>query len=266
MTKPLPTFILTRERGRNQELADLLTEADVPWAEAPVIRTSPMPCADALRAELKKLREGDALVFTSANAIRHMDTAGIDMLADALVRGVRTWSVGEATASALMDAGLEAHHISAGRHGADLAYAMLESAWSPERALLLRAKVAQPDLPRILKAAKMKVGEVAVYETTSDLDGQERFRQLCDQHESATFVWCSPSAVVAGFGCTYVRHVDVLHDAFHFSLGPTTSDELEEFGIEADMIITAPGGTIESLAEVIIAMFNLIRDDVPDDN
>ncbi len=141
-----------------------------------VLVTRPARARDALVNELKT-RGYDVIavptVFIRSIAVDWPDLAGFDwvlvtsMTGVAALPGIPTgprWAaVGESTARALRARGAEVDVIPAQANGAALAHALPDP--RGEKVALVRASLADPDLPSILRDRGAIVHEITAYET-----------------------------------------------------------------------------------------------------
>ncbi len=132
----------------------------------PVLRIETLSSSESTAA-LGDLAAFSWIVFTSKNgadsAIELLEKAG---------KGPRELVttkiavIGEATAKALEERGIVATFVSRAGHGGGLGDELAKKERSKSRFLLLRAKVASPELASVLGDAGHEVTDVGVYETT----------------------------------------------------------------------------------------------------
>jgi uroporphyrinogen-III synthase len=177
--------------------------------------------------------------------------------------GVRAAVVGEATARALRDAGLEPSLVASGGTGASLAEDM--AAADPELAgaavLLPLAADARPDLAEGLAAAGAEVDAVIAYDKRAPAGTAGRARNLFPPGRPLGWVTFTSPRIAR----TFAELLDRLGDDEPFqgwalrrpsllaaSIGPTTTATLRRLGVEPAAEAVSPGDR-ELVAAVIAA-------------
>jgi hydroxymethylbilane synthase len=218
---------LTGTRAAGEELAARLTAlgAEVLREEVLVLEDLPAP---ELPARLARLRPGDALVLTSANAARRL--AG-----HARPTGVRVAAVGPATARALEAAGWSADQV--GDQGArELARALVLA--EDARVLFPCAEDARAELVDELAARGVAVERFVLYRT--------RLRsEPALEPRAQVRLYQSPSAVAACVAWERARRPA----ARRLALGPSTAEALAAAGLAAT---TAASTSTEDLLAAVV--------------
>ena len=190
-------IVLTRPAGRNaQQRADLERRGHT-VREVPLTRIEPV-------AAFPKPSGFDGVLFTSVSAVERAPDG---------VTWPRVGAVGEATADALRERGIEVHVVGTGG-GAELAKAW--GSCSGQRLLWPRAVAAHEDLERALAGAGANVVRVAVYRTVALPDVDRRAFTEAD-----VICFHAPSAVEA------FRALRVKTAAQFWARGPTTTAAVE---------------------------------------
>ncbi len=175
----------------------------------------------------------DWIVLTSA--------AGVEALPSA-PSGPRWAAVGQSTAKALRRRGVEADLIPAESSGAALGEALPDPEGS--RVLLVRASLADPDLPATLRQRGAEVAEVTAYLTVEGPDeSRDELRRALAEPGLAAVIFASGSAV-RGFvklgGTT---------DLPAITIGPRTSAVARETGFSVAAEAAAPD--VHELADAV---------------
>lgn len=169
-------IVVTRTREQASQLSKRLVSVGAEVLEIPTIKiTAPTDISD-LKDALLGLNSYDWIVFTSPNGVTTFFDyffKGFDDLRD--IGGVRIAAIGPATAAKLKELHLKVdlmpEEYVAGKIGKAFAeYESIENL----KILLLRAEVANPELPRELEAMGAIVDDVACYRTvpeTEDTNG-----------------------------------------------------------------------------------------------
>lgn len=218
--KPLsaPRVALTREPADNAWLARQLAAAGAVVALCPLVKVQLVDPAGVTIA----LERYDWLAATSRRALAWLDWRrgqpgggpGFD----------RAACVGEATAQ-YARAVLKLEPLVAQPHtAAGLARAMAVTAGST--VFFPRGNLAREELAGLLRGAGAQVDDPVVYETRADADGAAKLKALLQQRALDAVVLASPSAVA------FALQAGVpLGAAACFSIGPSTTDALQEAGI-----------------------------------
>ena len=219
--------LVTRPAGAGDPLVGELESRGYRVIAVPTVVTRP------LNVEWPALDRFDWIVLTSA--------AGVDSLPDT-PRGPRWAAVGRSTATALHARGVEVDILPAVANGAALAEALPDPAGA--RVLLVRASLADPDLPSGLRQRGAQVEEVTAYETVEgpDESGDQLRRALAEPGLGAV-IFASGSAA-RGFlklgGATELPAI---------TIGPRTSAIARQAGFAVVAEAAAPD--VRQLADAV---------------
>ncbi len=165
-------IVVTRSREQAGPFAKQLRDLGADVLEIPVIKTALPTFHDDIVDALLELNAYDWLVFTSPNGV----TAFFDMFFKRFqdlrdIGGVQLAAVGPATAAKLRELHLQVDLMPEEALGVEIAkaFAKFES-MENLRVCLLRAEVANPDLPKALEALGAIVDDVAVYRTVAETE------------------------------------------------------------------------------------------------
>lgn len=156
--------LVTRPAAQAGELVSLLRAAGALAVCAPMIRVVATPGGEGVDAALAGLAGYDALLFTSANAVR----AFAERLAAAgrePAQAPRALCVGPATAAAAQGAGFRGVEAPGASSDAESLLAALRGRAAGRRLLFVRGASAREVLPRGLREAGARVDEAVVYRT-----------------------------------------------------------------------------------------------------
>lgn len=168
--------VVTRTREQASHLSMRLRELGAEILEIPTIKVEAPTEKTGLKDAILSLHEYDWVIFTSPNGVTSffdLFFKGFDDIRD--IGGVRIAAVGPATAARLKELRLRvdvmpSEYVASKITDALSAFESVENL----RVLLLRAEVANEDLPRDLEKLGAIVDDVAVYKTspeTEDLNG-----------------------------------------------------------------------------------------------
>jgi uroporphyrinogen III methyltransferase/synthase len=165
-------IVVTRRSEQADGFAQRLTELGADVLEVPTIKITQPKETDAIVDALLGLNAYDWLVFTSANGV----TAFFDIFFRRFqdmrdIGGVRIAAVGPATAAKLRELNLQVDltpdEFTAKKIAAAFAkYQSIENL----KMCLLRAEVANPDLPKALEDLGAIVDDIAIYKTVAETE------------------------------------------------------------------------------------------------
>lgn len=218
---------MTRPAGAGDPLAGELESRGYRVIAVPTVLTRPV------QVDWPDFARFDWVVVTSA--------AGVEALPDTPA-GPRWAAVGEATAGALRARGVDVDLVPAEANGAALGEALPEPAG--KRVLLVRASLADPDLPAVLRRRGAEVEEITAYETVEGaVESADALHRALAQPDLAAVVFASGSAV-RGFlklgGST---------DLPAITIGPRTSAVAQEAGFTVAAQAAAP--SVHQLADAV---------------
>lgn len=219
--------LVTRPAGADDPLVGELESRGYRVIAVPTVVTPP------LDAQWPALDRFDWILLTSA--------AGVEALPSTPC-GPRWAAVGESTAKALRARGVEVDVLPIETNGAALAEALPDPAGS--RVLLVRASLADPDLPSGLRKRDAHVEEFTAYETVEGPEESrvELARSLTESGLSAV-VFASGSAV-RGFvklgGATELPAI---------TIGPRTTAAARDAGFS--VVAEAAGPSVGQLADAV---------------
>lgn len=236
--------LVTRPAADADPVASELRRRGFRVAAVPTVATSPVGAGGPLDNAIRAFGTWDWIVVTSV--------AGARAVSDALGRihgspapariattrpGSPRWAaVGDATAAALIAAGLPVDLIPAEMSGIGIARELAaDSSVLGARILLARADRAADDLPRALRAAGAQVHEVVAYRTLeAPAESGTALAAALDDPALAAIVVASGSAVRGMFALAEASgnaaRADRARSAQIVSIGPKTSAVAREFG------------------------------------
>ena len=245
-------IVVTRTREQASQLSRQLLELGAEVLEIPTIKIVPPDNKQDLMDALLGLGEYDWIVFTSPNGVDAFFDyffKAFDDLRD--IGGVRIAAVGAATAAKLRDLHLKVdlmpdEYVT---HKIISAFRNFESIENL-RFLLVRAQVANQELPRALEEAGAIIDDVALYKTvpeTEDRNGAAaRFAEA-----GADWITFTSSSTVQNFHARFnlpalLKQYPKIKLA---SIGPETSKALIELGFKP--AVQAKEHTIDGLVRAL---------------
>jgi len=245
-------IVVTRTRQQASQLSRQLQERGADVLEIPVIRTVPPTDRQAIADVLLELNSYDWVIFTSPNGV----SAFFDFFFKAFgdlrdIGGVRIAAVGAATAAKIRELHLTVdltpdEYVTAKIAGALTKYESIDNL----KILLLRAEVANKELPRKLEEMGAIVDDVACYKTapeTEDRNGAvARFLE-----SGADWITFTSSSTVENFNARFdMKKLAERYPQLKLaSIGPETSKALAALGLKP--AVEAKKHTIDGLVKAI---------------
>ena len=243
---------VTRTREQAGELSGRFAELGGEVLEVPTIRIEPPDPIQPLLEAVIGIGEYDWLVFTSPNGV----TAFFDTFSKAFpdmraIGNVRIAAVGPATAAKVKERQLNVDVMPERYVAAAIVKAIQEHETVENlRFLLLRAEVANTDLPKALEELGGIVDDVACYKTVPEpIEGSAGEMLL---EEGADWITFTSSSTVENFHRRFdlpalLRKFPTMRTA---SIGPETTKALQVLGLEPT--VQAKTHNLDGLVEALV--------------
>jgi uroporphyrinogen III methyltransferase/synthase len=242
-------IVVTRAREQSDVLANPLRERGADVLEIPVIKIVAPKKKDPIKEAIQSLNSYDWLVFTSPNGASEFFKLFFQLHQDLRdIGGVRIAAVGPATARKVMEYRLQVDAMPEDYVSKNIidAIGQIQSIENL-RILLLRAEVANPELPKALEDMGGIVDDVACYQTVAEKeDPQGSSARLLE--DGADWITFTSGSTVEHFHARF----DLPKLLARFpsiklaSIGPETTKALTTLNLKADF--EASPHTVESLA------------------
>jgi uroporphyrinogen III methyltransferase/synthase len=244
--------VVTRTREQASQLSRQLLELGAEVLEIPTIKIVPPDNKQDLMDALLGLGEYDWIVFTSPNGVDAFFNYFFKAFEDLRdIGGLRIAAVGSVTAQKLRDLHLKVdlmpdEYVAKKIVSAFKAYESIENL----RILLVRAQVANSELPKGLEEAGAIVDDIAIYKTvpeTEDRNGAAaRFAEA-----GADWITFTSSSTVQNFHARFnLPQLVKQHPHLKLaSIGPETSRALAELGLKPT--VQAREHTIDGLVHAL---------------
>jgi uroporphyrinogen III methyltransferase/synthase len=247
-------IVVTRTRAQAGQLTGLLLERGADVLEIPTIRILPPTERIEIADALLELNAYDWLVFTSPNGVDAFFGLFFKAFEDMRdIGGVRLAAVGPATAAKLRALHLKVDAMPKEFVAAKVAAALAEQGSLENlKILLLRAEVANRDLPGQLEALGAIVDDVACYKTAPETE--DRNGAVARLWETgADWITFTSSSTVENFNARVdLKQLLARHPKIKLaSIGPETSKTLAALGFTPRL--EAKDHTIEGLVKAIEA-------------
>jgi len=255
--------LVTRTPEQARPMASALRAAGARPVLAPMIRLLPSDDPRELDASLRRLSDYDAIVFTSANALRFTLQRARELGVDAALRAASARIVcgGAQTARAAVEAGLPVHFVpgasaQTGKRGsgdAEELLAQLTAHLEPagRRFLLPRSAIGREVLAHGLAQLGARVDAVVAYRNEPPSEARaEELRQSLERGELDVLTFASPSAVRHLLQVVGDDGRSAMKRCILAAVGPTTAAALQSEGFEVDVVPDWPDGRelVEALA------------------
>ncbi len=164
--------VVTRARGQAGDFSQKFAELGADVLEVPTIKITQPKETDAIVDALLGLNAYDWLVFTSVNGVTAFFDIFIRRFQDLRdIGGVRIAAIGPATAANLRELHLQVDLTPDEFTGKKIAAAFAKfQSIENLKMCLLRAEVANPDLPKALEELGAIVDDIAVYKTVAETE------------------------------------------------------------------------------------------------
>ena len=198
--KPLAgkSILVTREGSQAGTLSRTLDERGARTVVCPLIAFSPPSDWGPVDRCLESLSGYDGLLFTSVNAVeftfRRMEEQGIPL---ENARGIRTYTVGPATAEALASWGVSVERLPDQYQAEGLASLLEREPVQGKRFLFPRARKAREWLPGFLEERGARVDLAVVYETRRADENAGLLREILSKEKLDYLAFTSSSTVTA---------------------------------------------------------------------
>ncbi len=253
-------IVVTRAREQASHLARPLTELGADVLEVPVIKIEPPSRRQDLVDALLELNSYDWLIFTSPNGVAAFFEYFFRQVHDMRdIGGVRIAAIGPATARKLRELHLQVDLMPDEAVAANIAEALSEyESIENLKICLLRAEVANRELPEGLEALGAIVDDIAVYRTVAETEdiGGGGAKLLETGAEWLTF---TSASTVENFHSRFdlpglLKKYPAMKIA---SIGPETSKALVKLGLKPD--IEARQHTVEGLVQALLQAVKPLR-------
>jgi uroporphyrinogen III methyltransferase / synthase len=228
-------IVVTRTREQASALSSQLSELGAEVLEIPTIRIEPPVAKEGLKDALLGLHEYDWVVFTSPNGVTaffELFFKAFDDLRD--IGGVKIAAVGPATAAKLKELHLRVDVMPEEYVTAKVAKALTDfESVDNLRILLMRAEVANPELPKELETLGAIVDDVACYRTVAETEDQNGAAAKL-MEAGANWITFTSSSTVENFHARFnlPELVKKFPEMKIVSIGPETTKALKKLELK----------------------------------
>jgi uroporphyrinogen III methyltransferase/synthase len=245
--------VVTRARAQAADLSSRLADLGAEVIEFPCIKVGQPSSYERLTDALLEFGSYEWLVFTSANGVKsffdlffraHQDLREIG--------GARIAAVGPATAAKLRELHLQVDLVPEEAVGKKIAAAFAKyQNMENVKVCLLRAEVANPDLPQALEELGAIVDDIPVYATVADTDDAAHNGDHLQTHGADWITFTSGSTVEHFHNRLNLPALLKKFPATKLaSIGPETTKALEALGVKPT--IEAKDHSVDGLVTAIL--------------
>ena len=243
-------IVITRDDDGNANLAGrIIGRGGIPIA-LPTIKIKPLTDTTQFLHTLAKIAEFDWIIFTSVNGVTIFFDVLQELRSDARIfASAKIAAIGGETAAKLEQFGIKADFVPSVYTGIELGRQLISCAnLQGRKVLLLRSALSSNTLYDLLEQAGAKVDSVAIYTALTNKTECSRLAKKISNSEIDWLTFASPSSVRGFFEQIDSRLVNS-SSVKVASIGPATSEQLENLGIKVD--VTANEHTIDGLLAAI---------------
>jgi len=243
--------LVTREKLQSAGMVKALRDAGAEAVVAPMIRLVPPDDWAEVDAALDAIASYDAMLVTSANAIRFLagraEARGLSLTPP----GLQVLCVGPQTAKATREAGVPVHAIPESRFDADGLLDEVAKRLPPKgrRFLFPRAEAAREVLPEGLSAAGARVDSVTLYRTLPPEIGAAEMRALLLEEGLDALTFTSPSTVENFVALLDDESRAAAGRCIVAAIGPVTAEALRRGGLAPN--VTAERASVPDLVAAL---------------
>ena len=244
--------LVTRAHEQAEPLSALLRAAGAVPVEFPAIRIEPAADHAALDDALRAAQRYDWAIFTSVNAIAHVERRlqGLGLSWQAL-QHTAVAAIGPKTAHELRRRGVAVSYMPAEYVSTAIAAGLPLGAG--QRVLLARADIADKRLVEGLRARGARVDEFVAYRTTLQREGAGDLRARLAAHGLDAVTFASSSTVRNLCAALGDDAAALLAHTVVACIGPVTAETARACGLEPRVVARAY--TIEGLVAALEAFF-----------
>jgi uroporphyrinogen III methyltransferase/synthase len=251
-------ILVTRARVQAGELSRKLAELGAEVFELPTIEIMPPASWKEVDRALGRIKKYHWVLFTSVNGVEAFFCRLAFLKKDLRdLAGLRLGAVGEATAQALKNRGLQVDRIPEKFSGKDLALSFPKSSVLKKHILIPRAEEGREDLTQALKAKGALVHPVTVYVNRKPRDAKTKLKRLSEERRVDLIAFTSSSAVK--------NLTQLLHHSFRNKfldipcacIGPSTAETARKEGFKT--ITRSKKASLDALVKTIAEYFNSSR-------
>ncbi len=248
-------IIITRSRGQSGQLASSLVELGAEILEIPVIKMALPDDIEPLKDAIVGIANYDWLVFTSSNGVEHFFKWFFETYDDIrAIGGCQIAAVGPSTAARLKSLHLKIDLIPDEYTALGVANAFQQhQSIENLNVCLLRAQVANPELPKVLNEMGGIVDDIPVYKTVLETEDRNNAAARLAEDGADLLTFTSGSTVENFHARFDLPKTIEKHELQVVSIGPETTRTLKKLGVEPAAEATPHNidGMIEAILDTV---------------
>ncbi|ABR46304.1 uroporphyrin-III C-methyltransferase [Alkaliphilus metalliredigens QYMF] len=243
-------ILVTRTREQASQLSTKLKALGGDVVEYPTIEIRPAQDIEGVNAKLKRIHQGDYIIFTSVNGVKAFFERLKALKMDVREMGPgKLVAIGPATAKALEEKGLLVEVIPETYVAEGIIDCLKESIKEGDKVFLPRANIARKALNEGLEALGAQVEEIEIYETVLPVQGEQHLRELLV--EGIDWITFTSSSTVQNFMDLLGKEDRHLLESVKIaSIGPITGKTAKKLGLPVD--VQAKEYTIAGLVQAMM--------------
>lgn len=233
--------MVTRAPEQSSELVRALEDQGAEVTLLPVVAFAPPEDSRGLDEALRSLKDFDAILFLSSNAVRYVFERSRELNIPHEALGSRDGliaAVGPATAEEATKEGLHVNFVAQNRTG-DSLVRELRDRLAGRSVLLPRSDRGDARVPSALRAAGANVTEVVAYRTVAPEKLDPAILARIRHTEIDAIVFASPSAFRNLSSAMGDEAMNTISKQVHLAaIGPTTARAIRESGARVDIEVS----------------------------
>ncbi len=240
------TFINTRPQEQAQELTSRLTSQGARVVEFPLIEIVEPESWESFGEALSQTREGDWFFFTSSNGVKFF-SKGFQQGGLAFPENVRVAVIGEKTAKACKEVGIEVSFVSEVANGKALAEEFVRAYPEKGSCYLFRGDISDN---KILEGLSVlgPVRDIIVYRNTLPHRAKDRLEEFKGFMEKADMMLITSSQAAKNLVQLCSPQIQIA------VIGPKTAETVSELNL--NLVLAAKSTTIESLVSGLVEFYS----------
>lgn len=250
--------LVTRARHQASKLSQLLAERGAIPIELPAISIKRIEDESGLDKAISSLRDYHWIVFTSVNGVQaFFERLDFHKLDSRAVAGLKVGAIGPATAESLRTRGIAPEYVPTEYTGRGFIDGLSLQDVQNKRFLILRADIADREIPNGIHSLGGECDEVHVYSTLPDTDALMKAVSLLEANTIDIVTFTSSSTVTNLVNALGNTKKELLAGIAIACIGPKTAQTAKDVGLS--VAIGADESTIIGLANAIEEYFAVRR-------
>ena len=250
--------LVTRARHQAGKLSQLLAERGAIPIELPAISIENLQDTTAIHQAITRLHHYQWAVFTSANGVEaFFDRLEAHKLDSRAIGGLMVGAIGPATAQSLKTRGIVPDYVPSVYTGRGFVDGLSNHDVRKKRFLILRADIADKEIPDGIRELGGECDEVPVYSTLPDADSLAKAIGLLQAKTIDVVTFTSSSTVTNLLKALGGAGKELLAGVIIASIGPKTTQTARDAAL--NIAVEADESTVIGLVNAIEGYFGVKR-------